>query len=305
MAGPRRWSRRCAQHATDPTNGRLARTALSTQITNPRLQSLLWTSIVDLVSARSRAPLVLGICGAQGSGKSTLASELIGKLRREGLAVATLSLDDIYLTRAEREALARDVHPLLGTRGVPGTHDVALGLSLLRDIDAGKPVLLPRFDKLADDRLPREGWEQVDQPLDVLIFEGWCVGARPQPAALLGKPVNGLERDSDPDGIWRAYVNAALAGDYQTLFARIDFLTLLAAPAWDVVLNWRMEQERGLQKQGGAEFGSAMDVDEVARFIQHYERLTRYILEEMPGRADLTIPLGIDRSWRTSPRDAG
>lgn len=279
-------------------------TALPPDITNPRLRSLLWASIIDLLSARSRSPLVLSICGAQGSGKSTLASELTRKLRNEGLAVATLSLDDIYLTRAERDALARDVHPLLRTRGVPGTHDVALGLSLLADIDTGKPVLLPRFDKLADDRLPRECWERVDQPLDVLIFEGWCVGARPQPAALLEKPINSLERDIDPDGVWRSYVNTALAGDYQLLFGRIDFLTLLAAPTWDVVLEWRIEQEFDLQKQARGRFGTAMDASEIARFVQHYERLTRYILEEMPGRADLTIPLGVDRSWRDTAWDA-
>lgn len=272
-------------------------TDLSTDIATLRLKSPLRALILDLLNGRTRSPLVLGVCGAQGSGKSTLAEELIQMVRGEGLVVAALSLDDIYLTRAEREVLARDVHPLLGTRGVPGTHDVALGLSVLRDIDAGKPLLLPRFDKLADDRLPPDRWERVDQPLDVLIFEGWCVGARPQSAAFLSKPINSLERDSDPDGTWRAYVNAALAGDYQQLFARIDFLMLLAAPAWNVVLQWRGEQELGLQKQAGKHSGRGMEVAEIARFIQHYERLTRYILEEMPARADLTIQLGVDRSW--------
>lgn len=256
---------------------------------------LLLASIDERLNARS--PVVFGICGAQGSGKSTLAGQLARELRDKGMAVAALSLDDLYLTRAEREALARDVHPLLRTRGVPGTHDVALGLSLLRDIDVGKPVLLPRFDKLADDRLPRDRWERVDRPLDVLIFEGWCVGARPQPAGLLGEPINSLERDRDPDGSWRAYVNAALAGDYQRLFEPIDFLTLLAAPTWDVVLEWRIEQELDLRQQSLGHPGIAMDPAEIARFIQHYERLSRYILEEMPARADLTIPLGVDRSW--------
>lgn len=258
-------------------------------------KSLLWMAIVERLGAKSRSPFVLGLCGAQGSGKSTLAEELAGKLRGEGLAVASLSIDDLYLTRAERASLAREVHPLLQTRGVPGTHDVALGQALLHAIDAGEPVLLPRFDKLADERMPPDRWERCDRPLDVLIFEGWCVGARPQPAASLAAPINRLERDEDPDGTWRGYVNAALGGAYQQLFARIDFLTLLAAPAWDVVPAWRMEQERDMQRRARSE--TAMDAAAIARFVQHYERLTRHILAEMPARADLTIRLDRDRSW--------
>jgi D-glycerate 3-kinase len=258
-------------------------------------RSLVQAEILARLGARPARPLVVGICGAQGSGKSTLANGLLRGLNDAGFAAAALSIDDLYLTLAERERLAREVHPLLRTRGVPGTHDVDLGLSVLADIDARRPTLLPRFDKSRDDRAPRERWDAIDAPLDVLLFEGWCVGARPQPAEALVDPINALERDEDRDGRWRAYVNAALHGPYRPLFDRIDCLTLLAAPGFEIVRAWRIQQENDLRAQSAPGAPGIMTDDQIARFIQHYERLTRYILAEMPGRADVTIALNVDR----------
>ena len=210
-----------------------------------------------------------------------------------GVASAILSIDDLYLTKGEREVLAGTVHPLLRTRGVPGTHDVALGLRVLDGLAAGQAACLPRFDKAVDDRLPEGAWPQAGVGLRLLILEGWCVGARAQEAGELDAPVNALERDEDGDGRWRHFVNDALAGDYQTLFGRIDALALLAAPGFDVVQGWRTQQEAELRAGGG---GSAVMNDaQVARFIQHYERLTRHILDEMPGRADLVVALDAQR----------
>ncbi|MDE8653613.1 kinase [Novosphingobium sp. H3SJ31-1] len=245
-----------------------------------------------------RRPLVIGICGAQGSGKSTLARALEAGLQAAGRAVATLSIDDLYRTRAERQGLARAVHPLLATRGVPGTHDVALGLATIAALERGEPAALPRFDKASDDRLPRAQWPLAPARCQVLILEGWCVGARPQPVEALAVPVNALEAGEDPDGIWRAYANTALAGEYQALFARIDRLVLLAAPDFAVVHDWRLEQERDLAARAGPDAPGLMDAAAVARFIQHYERITRHILAEMPGRADLLVRL--DRQRRPS-----
>jgi len=241
------------------------------------------------LAAASSRPLVVGVCGAQGSGKSTIAGVLAERLGADGIAAATLSIDDLYLPRTERIALAAAVHPLLATRGVPGTHDTALGLALFAAIDQGEAVRLPRFDKARDDRSPERDWTPVAAGLDVLIFEGWCVGAAPQTAADLAVPANALEAAEDIDGAWRRFVNVALGGPgYRALFARIDRLVLLAAPGFDVVHDWRIEQERA-----GAR---AMNDAGVARFIAHYERLTRHILKEMPDRADLVIRQVADRS---------
>jgi D-glycerate 3-kinase len=237
--------------------------------------------------------VVLGICGAQGSGKSTLARAVERDALARGIAAATLSLDDLYLTRDQREALARHVHPLLRTRGVPGTHDMGLGMSTFDGLDRGEATLLPRFDKARDDR-----GEPGCAPAgcELLIFEGWCVGARPQPPSALRAPVNALEADEDADGRWRIYVNDMLAGRYRALFARIDVQVLLAAPSFDVVFDWRLQQENELRELVGPGAPGLMDPAGVARFIQHYERLTRHILDEMPARADVLVRLGEDRA---------
>lgn len=243
-------------------------------------------------------PLILGLCGAQGSGKSTLADRLRARMAARGIATATLSLDDLYLTGEARAALAQDAHPLLRTRGVPLTHDVAQGIGLLDAIRAGRTTTLPRFDKARDEPAPETHWQPVPAHLDLLIFEGWCVGARAQEDPALAPPINALERSEDPDGIWRRAVNTALRTSYADLFARIDRLVLLAAPGFAIVARWRTEQEdtlrRTLEAQGRST-SSLMDPPALARFVAHYERLTRWILEEMPARADLVLRLDADR----------
>jgi D-glycerate 3-kinase len=252
------------------------------------------TALREGLRASRRRPFVLGLCGAQGSGKSTLAAALATRLRAEGIGCVTLSLDDLYKTRAARQQMARKIHPLFATRGVPGTHDLALAFTLLDALEHRRAGRVPRFDKACDDRFPEQEWDDAPADTQVLILEGWCIGARPQEEAALDAPINALERDDDPDGVWRRYANAALAGDYQRLFARIDLLVLLAAPGFQVVLDWRMEQEKELRAEGRG----GMTDEDIARFIQHYERLTRHILAEMPAYAGLVIALNPDRSPR-------
>jgi D-glycerate 3-kinase len=245
-----------------------------------------------IVAAADAGGLVVGLTGSQGSGKSTLAAKLSPLLNARGLRAAVLSLDDLYLPKAERQRLARDVHPLFATRGVPGTHDVTLGVDTLASLGRAGETPIPRFDKAADDRLPRADWTRFDGPADVIVFEGWCVGARPQPPEALAQPVNELERTRDPDGVWRRYANEALAGPYRALFDPIGFQALLLAPSFDVVLGWREQQEHALIAHGGAGQSDA----ELAVFVQYYERLTRWIAEEMPVRADVTARLDRDRN---------
>lgn len=237
---------------------------------------------------RGDGPFVLGVCGAQGSGKSTLAEGLSQRLASRGLRAETLSIDDLYLSHAERARLGQVVHPLFATRGAPGTHDTALGVRLLDAIRAGEDAVLPRFDKAADD--PATTGTPVTGPLDVLIFEGWCVGARAQHDTALATPVNALEAERDPDLTWRRFANLALATDYADLFTRIDRLVLLAAPGFEVVRDWRIQQEHDLRARVG-EGGRTMSDQEIGVFIQHYERLTRHILSDMPAYADLTLRL--------------
>ncbi|MCB2065985.1 MAG: kinase [Erythrobacter sp.] len=242
--------------------------------------------------AASRTPLIVGINGAQGSGKSTLCRFLELLLARRQLRAVTLSLDDLYLTRAERLQVAEQVHPLFATRGVPGTHAVTMGLDIVEAVLAGRSFTLPRFDKARDDRAP--AGEEITGPVDVLLIEGWCMGARPQSDAALAQPVNDLERDEDPDGLWRGLVNHWLAADYARLFDQADLLVMLKVSGFDAVRRNRAVQEAKLRARDPQAPG-LMDDAALARFCAHYERLTLHMLEEMPGRADVVVPIGPDQ----------
>jgi D-glycerate 3-kinase len=229
--------------------------------------------------AGTSGALVLGIGGGQGAGKTTLAGALVDTFERLGRRALSMSLDDFYLTRSERERLGREVHPLLATRGVPGTHDVGLAVSVIETLKAGGRAPVPVFDKSKDDR----AIEQPDRGggLDVLIFEGWCVGVPPQPAEALALPVNDLERDEDPDGRWRNYVNDQLEHEYPPLWALMDRLLFLKVPDMNAVLRWRTAQEQQHPPE------KRMDAAALKRFVSHYERLTGWMGEALPGTADM------------------
>ena len=235
---------------------------------------------------------VIGLCGAQGSGKTTVARYTARLLAERGMRAVALSLDDFYLTHEARQRLAREIHPLLATRGPPGTHDVGMAGAAIDALRTRGKATLPRFDKATDTRAPRGTWETIASPVDVILLEGWCVGAISQGEAALATPVNDLERDEDPKGIWRHYVNDQLDGPYKALFARLHDLILLEAPSFDVVVGWRSEQEAKLRAKGR----SGMDDAQIAHFVAYYERLTRWILAEMPGRADWVVTLDTERN---------
>lgn len=246
----------------------------------------------DLYRAQ-QCPLVLGINGPQGSGKSTFASFVQQRLHvLFGLSVVVISLDDLYLSRAQRQQLARQHHPLLQTRGVPGTHDVDLGIQLLQQLkqaNPGQQTAIPRFDKARDDRCPRADWDQHMGRADIIVLEGWCLGAPAQNDSALQQPINRLEAKEDPDGRWRRYVNQRLREDYPRLFKQIDWLVYLSITDFEQVHQWRALQERKLttdQPQPGL-----MDSAGLCRFIAHFERLTRHMMHEMPSRADRVIAI--------------
>jgi D-glycerate 3-kinase len=220
----------------------------------------------------------LGISGGQGAGKSTLSMLLEQAFRLRGVKVLVLSLDDFYLSKDERKILGVREHPLLATRGVPGTHDVERLTDTLAAVFQPGRHRLPRFDKGLDDRAAQPVW--FDGPADIVIIEGWCVGARPQPAVQLSDPVNDLERDQDPDGRWRHYVNESLSGSYQRLFERIDQLLYLAVPDIEAVLRWRGQQE--LQRPPD----QRMSQQAIREFVAHYQRLTEWMLLTTAEAAD-------------------
>lgn len=255
---------------------------------------------IERLRVSAGRPILVGLSGAQGSGKTTFARFLSEWLsRRMHLSTVCFSLDDVYLTKSEREALAHRTHPLLETRGVPGTHDVALAhriLDALTHPGAARKVSVPAFDKATDDRVPEQDWPRVDAPVDVVLFEGWCVGARPQPPEALSDPENGLEEVEDRDAAWRTGVNERLRTDYAELFARLDLLVMLRVPSFDSVFEWRALQERKLREglhdpPAGSDASPGPSPARLKRFIRHYERLTRHMLKTMPAYADVVIDI--------------
>lgn len=247
---------------------------------------------------QSGGTYVFGINGAQGTGKSTLArliSEYLSSTYQRRVVV--LSIDDLYLTLAERELLAQQVHPMLRTRGVPGTHDVTLGLSIieqLKSLQHDQVLSIPRFDKSRDDRSEMADWSRVGGPVDLLIFEGWCIASRAQLAADLQKPVNDLEATADEDGRWRHYVNDQLRDNYAQLFSVLDGLLFLQAPSFDAILRWRTEQEHRLRESAAQDANAVMSDAQVTEFIRYYERVTLNNFEVLPTLADATITIGPD-----------
>jgi len=259
--------------------------------------------LAKMIAERREAlgrPILVGLAGPQGSGKSTAAAVIAGLLAAEGLKVAVLSIDDFYLSHDVRRRMAEDLHPLLGVRGPPGTHDLSLTATTINLLLSGDAVALPSFDKAVDDRRPRELWPMFSGPADVVLLEGWCVGARAQGAEALVAPINALERDEDADGAWRRFTNAALDG-YQPLFDRFDLLIQLLPQAFEDVVRWRQEQEAKLRaRTAGQADTRTMTDDQVARFVQHYERITRWMMEEMPVRVDAVVELGAERELKRS-----
>ena len=257
---------------------------------DPRLTDVAGTLIAKHTRP-GHIPLI-GIAGAQGSGKTTLARRLA-----TDLGGVQLSLDDVYRTHAERRTLARDLHPLLETRGPPLTHDLALLAATVASLRAAGPdttTPLPAFDKRVDDRLPIAQWPAFIGRPSVILIDGWCLGAQAQDEASLAESINDLERDRDPDGRWRRLVNDALAGDYARAFATFDAILFVAAPSFDVVLDWRCQQEAELL---GLAPDALPDTDRarIAGFIQAFERITRAMLAGDID-ADVTVCLDANRT---------
>ena len=233
---------------------------------------------------------IIGLSGGQGSGKSTITGILKFILKKEyGLDLCVFSIDDFYKTKTERKKMSEKIHPLFLTRGVPGTHDVELINKTFQNLKKKvfKPVLIPKFDKSADDRYKKSQWTKVRKPPHVIIFEGWCVGARHQKVNNLKKSLNSLENKFDPDLKWRKRVNNHLRGHYKKLFNRIDKLVYLKAPSFYHIFQWRLLQEQKLKLTSKNK--EIMSKSQVRKFIMYYERITKQMMKDFSKISDLTV----------------
>ena len=240
---------------------------------------------------------IVGLTGGQGSGKSTI-SKILKIILKEGFNLNTVifSIDDFYKTLRERKIMSKKINPLFLTRGVPGTHNTALLLKCLKNLKSKnfKKFLIPKFDKSIDNRLSKIFWQNIKTKPDIVIFEGWCVGATPQKNRDLIVPINILEKDKDKKRTWRNFVNKELKTKYKKIFKLIDLMIFLKIPSFEYVYKWRLLQEKKLRITSKGK--KTMSNKQVKNFIMFYERITRHMLKNFSKKAKFII--NIDNSHR-------
>ena len=229
---------------------------------------------------------IIGLSGGQGAGKSTITQiiKLILEIKYN-LNVVYFSIDDFYKTSSERIKLSKTIHLLFKTRGVPGTHDTSLIKKTFLDLTKKnfKPLTIPCFDKSRDDRFPKKKWQKIKRQPQIIVFEGWCLGAKPQEKKYLKKSINILEKQNDANLKWRSKVNYELKNDYKKIFKKIDRLIFLKVPSFECVYKWRLLQEKKLQLTSGNK--KIMSALQVRKFIMYYERITKQMLNDLTTKA--------------------
>ncbi|MDA9740683.1 uridine kinase [Pelagibacteraceae bacterium] len=235
-------------------------------------------------------PKIIGLSGGQGAGKSTITGILKLILKKKyGLNICVFSIDDFYKTKNERLRMSQKKHPLFITRGVPGTHDLALLKQTIRKLKQKKfrTVLIPKFDKSKDDRYRKNKWQKIKTKPDIIIFEGWCVGTTHQNNNELKRPINLIEKKYDENLKWRKTVNNLIKKRYKNIFNKIDKLVFLKVPHFNYIIKWRWLQEQKMKLTTKSK--KTMSKTEVKEFIMFYERLTKHMIKNYSKISDLTI----------------
>ena len=255
--------------------------------------------------ANNKQPYFVGLAGGQGTGKTTISSLLEIILRKYfKLNVFKISIDDFYRTRKERFNLSNKVHPLLMTRGVPGTHDIKIMLDFFRKSKTKKfkSFKLPKFNKAIDDRCKKNQWYTIKKRPDVVIFEGWCVGARAEKNSTIKKSINSLEKANDAQLIWRNYVNKQLKTKYKKLYDQLDCLVYLKAKNFSLLQKWRLIQEKKLwlKNKNKKTNNKIMSKGDVINFMQTYQRLTQNMFKFAPSYASVILNLNSNHQIKSA-----
>ena len=245
--------------------------------------------------ASIKNPYIVGLGGGQGTGKTTISSIIsiiLGKYFK--LNVFVVSIDDFYKTRKERFLLSQKVHTSLTTRGVPGTHDINIMLDFFKRVKSKKfrSLKLPKFNKANDDRYKKKLWYSINKKPDVIIFEGWCVGARAEKNNTLKKAINSLEKIDDKKLIWRKFVNQQLKSKYKKLYGQLNCLLFLKTNNFSLLQKWRLKQEKKLWlKNKKSSNNKIMSKIDVFKFMQTYQRVTQNMFKYAPKYASIILNL--------------
>ena len=252
--------------------------------------------------AEKKRPYFVGLAGGQGTGKTTISSLIrIILTKYFRLNVFRISIDDFYKTRKERINLSKRVHPMLLTRGVPGTHDINMMLNFFRKSKSKKfkRLKLPTFNKAIDDRFNKKRWYDLKKRPDVIIFEGWCVGAKSEKNTNLKKTINSLEKAKDQKQIWRKYVNHQLKSKYKNLYSQLNCLIYLKAKNFSLLQKWRLKQERKLWIKSKVK-SKIMSRGDVLNFMQTYQRITQNMFKNMPKYASVIFNLNSNHQIKSA-----
>ncbi len=245
--------------------------------------------------ANKKSPLIIGISGGQGTGKTTITSIIALILKQYfKFKVFKISIDDFYKTRNQRKKLSKKIHPLLMTRGVPGTHDSKIIYEFFKKIKNKNfiKLRLPKFDKSKDDRCNRKLWHKINSRPDIIILEGWCIGAKAQKNSKLTKPINSLEKAKDPDLVWRKYFNIQLKTHYKNLFKQINEIIYLRANNFKILQKWRIKQEKTLWlKSKNKRNLRIMNRGDIINFMKTYQRITQSMFKDAPKYASIVMKL--------------
>ena len=242
---------------------------------------------------KKKKTLLIGLSAGQGAGKTTVANilSIILKIffKRN---VCVISIDDFYKTSRERNKMAKKKHPLFKTRGVPGTHDINLMQNFFTSLKKKKfkKIKLPKFNKSIDDRFKEVNWRKINKKPEIILVEGWCVGAKAQKNSSLKKPINILEREEDKNLVWRAFVNERLKKEYKKVFSIIDYYIFMKVPSFKMVFKWRLLQENKLRKKMNIK-NKIMSYNNVKRFIMFYQRITLQMIKDLSKSASIVILL--------------
>jgi len=254
--------------------------------------------------ADKKKPYFVGLAGGQGTGKTTISSLIrIILIKYFKLKVFRISIDDFYKTRKERISLSKRIHPMLLTRGVPGTHDINMMLSFFKKVKRKKfkRLKLPTFNKAIDDRSNKKHWYELNEKPDVIIFEGWCVGAKSEKNNTLKKTINSMEKVKDQKKIWRKYVNQQLKLKYKNLYSQLNCLIYLKAKNFNLLQKWRLKQERKLWIKSKIKSNSKiMSKGDVINFMQTYQRITENMFRYVPKYASIILNLNTNHQIKSA-----
>jgi D-glycerate 3-kinase len=240
---------------------------------------------IDLKS--SVKPYIVGITGSPGAGKTTLSNSLKTAISAKGINCLILCIDDFYLSKLQRIKLSNDIHPLCLTRGVPGTHNIDLldeTLSMLSKPSSYTEMFLPIFSKSDDDILDKNEWISYKDKPDVIIFEGWCLGASSSFIEL--DYANNLERFKDSKSIWKKWTIESCK-NYLKLWAYYDKLIMIKPNNFESVIKSRWNQENDNFKRTGRRlFKSYYDI---INFCSYYESWTHGMWNNLPNEVDILL----------------